>query len=165
MQRHSQKCTLLMPPDEWLLSYGDMYFHTWGPTQNRVNSPLEVELEVNHPKRAKGESTFVFFSVKSQSFLHLFKYFWILRPKIIVIFLQLNIQFTIGQAISIDAPKGVESLLFSAIEIALKTYFVMGFCRKDTAIFTLVVSSAVLFHDVSARADDVSMEVAVFPIG
>ena len=33
-----------------------------------------------------------------------------------------------------------------------------------TAIFTLVVRSAVLLHDVSARAGDVSMRIAVFPI-
>ena len=29
----------------------------------------------------------------------------------------------------------------------------------------MVVSSAVLAHDVSARVGDVSMEIAVFPIG
>ena len=34
----------------------------------------------------------------------------------------------------------------------------------STAIFILVVSSIVLLHDVSARADDVSMGIAVFPI-
>ena len=35
----------------------------------------------------------------------------------------------------------------------------------STAIFTLVVSSAVLLDDVSARAGDVSMGIAVVPIG
>ena len=35
----------------------------------------------------------------------------------------------------------------------------------SSAIFILVVSSAVLLHDVSALAGDVSMEIAVFPIG
>ena len=34
-----------------------------------------------------------------------------------------------------------------------------------TAIFIMVVSPAVLAHDVSARAGDVSMRIAVFPIG
>ena len=34
-----------------------------------------------------------------------------------------------------------------------------------TTIFILVVSSAVLLHDVSARAGDVSMGIAVFPVG
>ena len=34
-----------------------------------------------------------------------------------------------------------------------------------TAIFILVVSSSVLLHDVSARAGDASMGIAVFPIG
>ena len=34
-----------------------------------------------------------------------------------------------------------------------------------TAIFIMVVSPAVLVHDVSARAGDVSMGIAVFPIG
>ena len=35
----------------------------------------------------------------------------------------------------------------------------------STAIFILVVSSAVLLDDVSACAGDVSMGIAVFPIG
>ena len=35
----------------------------------------------------------------------------------------------------------------------------------NTAIFILVVSSAVLLHDVSARAADVSMGISVFLIG
>ena len=35
----------------------------------------------------------------------------------------------------------------------------------DTAIFIMVVTPAVLTHDVSARAGDVSMGIAVFPIG
>ena len=39
------------------------------------------------------------------------------------------------------------------------------FQGRFTAIFILVVSSAVLLHDVSARACDVSMGIAVFPIG
>ena len=34
-----------------------------------------------------------------------------------------------------------------------------------TANFLMVVSPAVLAHDVSARAGDVSMGIAVFPIG
>ena len=34
-----------------------------------------------------------------------------------------------------------------------------------TAIFIMVVSPAVVAHDVSARASDVSMGIAVFPIG
>ena len=34
-----------------------------------------------------------------------------------------------------------------------------------TAIFIMVVSPVVLAHDVSARAGDVSMGIAVFPIG
>ena len=34
-----------------------------------------------------------------------------------------------------------------------------------TTIFIMVVSPAVLAHDVSARAGDVSMGIAVFPIG
>ena len=34
-----------------------------------------------------------------------------------------------------------------------------------TAIFVLVVSSAVLLRDVSARASDVSIEIASFPVG
>ena len=36
---------------------------------------------------------------------------------------------------------------------------------SNSAIFKLVVSSAVLLHDVSARAGDVSMGIAVFSIG
>ena len=44
--------------------------------------------------------------------------------------------------------------------------FISGRCQNGcTAIFILVVSSAVLLHDVSARAGDVSMEITVFPIG
>ena len=39
------------------------------------------------------------------------------------------------------------------------TYF------TNTANFLMVVSPAVLAHDVSARASDVSMGIAVFPIG
>ena len=35
----------------------------------------------------------------------------------------------------------------------------------DTATFILVVNSAVLLHDVSARAGDMSMEIAIFSIG
>ena len=35
----------------------------------------------------------------------------------------------------------------------------------NTAIFIMVVIPAVLAHDVSARAGDVSMEIAIFPIG
>ena len=34
-----------------------------------------------------------------------------------------------------------------------------------TANFLMVVSPAVLVHDVSARAGDMSMGIAVFPIG
>ena len=34
-----------------------------------------------------------------------------------------------------------------------------------TAIFILAVSSVMLLHDVSARAGDVLMGIAVFPIG
>ena len=34
-----------------------------------------------------------------------------------------------------------------------------------TAIFIMVVSPTVLTHDVSARASDVSMGIAVFPVG
>ena len=37
--------------------------------------------------------------------------------------------------------------------------------NEATAIFTLVVSSAVLLHDVSARAGDVSVGIADFSIG
>ena len=37
--------------------------------------------------------------------------------------------------------------------------------HKFTANFLMVVSPAVLAHDVSARASDVSMGIAVFPIG
>ena len=41
-----------------------------------------------------------------------------------------------------------------------------GFCLiRYTAIFILVVSSAVVLHDVSARAGEVSMGIATFPIG
>ena len=36
---------------------------------------------------------------------------------------------------------------------------------EDTANFLMVVSPAVLAHDVSARASDVSMGIAIFPIG
>ena len=47
------------------------------------------------------------------------------------------------------------------------TYFmdktVMGVTH--TAIFILVHSSAVLLHDVSARAADMSIGIAIFPIG
>ena len=38
-------------------------------------------------------------------------------------------------------------------------------CMLFTANFLMVVSPAVLAHDVSARASDVSMGIAVFPIG
>ena len=38
----------------------------------------------------------------------------------------------------------------------------LKFCA---AIFIMVVSLVVLAHDVSARASDVSMEIALFPIG
>ena len=37
--------------------------------------------------------------------------------------------------------------------------------KLGTAIFIMVVSPAVLAHDVSARAGDVSMGITVFPIG
>ena len=37
--------------------------------------------------------------------------------------------------------------------------------KSVTAIFIMVVSPAVLAHDVSALAGDVSMKIAVFPIG
>ena len=40
----------------------------------------------------------------------------------------------------------------------------MDGCQFYTAIFTLVVSSAVLLHDVSARAGDVSMGLTSFPL-
>ena len=36
---------------------------------------------------------------------------------------------------------------------------------RHTAIFIMVVSSAVLDHGVSTRAGDVSMGIAVFPVG
>ena len=39
------------------------------------------------------------------------------------------------------------------------------FYQSDKAIFILVVSSAVLLYDMSARVGDVSMGIAVFPIG
>ena len=39
------------------------------------------------------------------------------------------------------------------------------YCITDTAIFIMVVSPAVLAHDVSAPAGDVLMWIAVFPIG
>ena len=38
-------------------------------------------------------------------------------------------------------------------------------CVIDTVVFILAVSSAVLVHDVSARAADVSMGTAFFFIG
>ena len=37
--------------------------------------------------------------------------------------------------------------------------------KLNTAIFIMVVSPTVLAHDMSARAGDVSMGIAVFPIG
>ena len=37
--------------------------------------------------------------------------------------------------------------------------------NRNTANFLMVVSPAVLAHDVSARAGDVSMGISVFPIG
>ena len=44
-----------------------------------------------------------------------------------------------------------------------RSNLVLGMC--NTAIFISVVRSAVLLHDVSARAGDESMEIAVFPTG
>ena len=47
---------------------------------------------------------------------------------------------------------------------AVQSGFTVG-TIENTAIFILVVSSAVPLHDVSARASDVSMGIAIFPTG
>ena len=48
----------------------------------------------------------------------------------------------------------------------IRNYFHFGeVFTGSTVIFILAVSSAVLLHDVSARAGDVSMGITVFPIG
>ena len=48
---------------------------------------------------------------------------------------------------------------------ALGILFQLGHQPLLTAIFILVVSSAVILHYMSARAGDVSMGIAVFPNG
>ena len=47
----------------------------------------------------------------------------------------------------------------------LFVYIIFCTAFTDTAIFVMVVSPAVLTHDMSARAGDVLMGIAVFPIG
>ena len=43
--------------------------------------------------------------------------------------------------------------------------FAMPVVAQITAIFMLIVSSAVLLHDVLVHTSDVSIGIAVFPIG
>ena len=54
-------------------------------------------------------------------------------------------------------------VMFEVIPILFR--YVLFYTDYLTAIFILVVSSAVFLHDVPARAGDLSMGIAVIPIG
>ena len=55
-------------------------------------------------------------------------------------------------------------LVRSIVHLRWHVRYLVG-AQRFTANFLMVVSPAVLAHDVSARASDVSMGIAVFPIG
>ena len=69
----------------------------------------------------------------------------------------------IGSVLLYTNIRSVSDRIMSVSDVK-ETFIIGGNSMSDTAIFIMVVSPAVLAHDLSARASDVSMGIAVFPI-
>ena len=56
-------------------------------------------------------------------------------------------------------------LVFFGVMLSTSSSLTTPLNQFDTTIFVLVVCSAVVLHDVSTHAGDVSMGITIFPIG